>query len=563
MSGGIRLSRQGVKSLLRTVGGKPHASSDDHAETADTCISDAKPAGMTEEDINAEPISSDDEMANPEPEVEVEVVDISSPAPPRKKRAQPLVAADSQKPRRTTQTTRPRVPTKGAFESGKREKEGRRTKGKGEDEKENTWEVPGSQSSSSSAKREAEEPGIVEMFDSYAFGLPKKQRVGYGSTTNIHAGPPKPKPYRKTKTFAGQRTGYTDSLPNRSTLGPDYDQYRNGSVEKKDNDSDISDSEMVPLPGVLREPRTRRPNPTLQEPFASNFDDLAAYRDEPTPSTSDTSKLPNLNPNSSGTSTPLSSVPLSPIDDPPSRNPQAPLENASDLQAYLNSVAAPPSDDKCPLCEAPVPQTLYWSWWKGKKMSVQQRSLFCHEHRKREAQEEYTKRGYPDIDWEGFPQKIEGHHPRLIALLRNDVGVRKSTYREAHRERVLAGERTTVKALMQREELLESKTGYYGTRGRRAMMEIMASQLADTIRECVAKDDVVSWGGMANFVQNVLVPELAIELVMEDMCVSEAVAKEIVEESKELGCLVNEEIEDRVEWDENDYHDNEEDEEEG
>ncbi|KAF2647896.1 hypothetical protein K491DRAFT_578932, partial [Lophiostoma macrostomum CBS 122681] len=196
---------------------------------------------------------------------------------------------------------------------------------------------------------------------------------------------------------------------------------------------------------------------------------------------------------------------------------------------------------KCPLCETPVSQSLYWSWWKGKKMSVHQRSLFCHEHRKRTAQAEYTKRGYPSIDWAALPQRIETHHPRLIDVLRNETGSRKSTFREAHRQRMLAGDRTTVRALLQRDELLESKTGYYGPRGRRAFMEIITLQLADVIREAVERDEVVSWGGMASFVQSVLVPEVAVQLVMQDLGVGERVAVEVLRESREVGALVNEE----------------------
>ena len=53
-------------------------------------------------------------------------------------------------------------------------------------------------------------------------------------------------------------------------------------------------------------------------------------------------------------------------------------------------------------------------------------------------------------------------------------------------------------------------------------------------------------GGVSSFVQAVLVPELAEQLVSEDMKVSGQRPREIIAESAELGELLNPEVEDKV-----------------
>ena len=53
-------------------------------------------------------------------------------------------------------------------------------------------------------------------------------------------------------------------------------------------------------------------------------------------------------------------------------------------------------------------------------------------------------------------------------------------------------------------------------------------------------------GGVSGFIQAVLVPELAVQLITEDLKVSESKAREVAVESAELGELLNPEIEERM-----------------
>ena len=67
------------------------------------------------------------------------------------------------------------------------------------------------------------------------------------------------------------------------------------------------------------------------------------------------------------------------------------------------------------------------------------------------------------------------------------------------------------------------------------------SRFASRIRSLAGTDRLVSAAGVAGFVQGVLAPELVVMLVKDDMNVDEEQARVILEESSEIGNLVNEE----------------------
>ena len=66
------------------------------------------------------------------------------------------------------------------------------------------------------------------------------------------------------------------------------------------------------------------------------------------------------------------------------------------------------------------------------------------------------------------------------------------------------------------------------------------------IRRLAATDKIISSGGVSGYVQAVLVPELAVLLVKEDMGVDDEEARVILQESIEIGDLLNEEEEEVI-----------------
>lgn len=64
-------------------------------------------------------------------------------------------------------------------------------------------------------------------------------------------------------------------------------------------------------------------------------------------------------------------------------------------------------------------------------------------------------------------------------------------------------------------------------------------RLASFVGDAGKKDRLIAQGGVAAFIQTVLVPELGVRLIMEDMNVRETKARAILDESREIGEKLN------------------------
>ncbi|KAF2259687.1 hypothetical protein CC78DRAFT_536894 [Lojkania enalia] len=528
--------------LLRSVNGKPHASADDHEEHYGTQSESSKENGRgMAEDIMADPISSADER--PEPAQASQ----PSPSKPEARMRKPVVNIHApQSARKKQRSTTVRVPAQGTFEKGRAKKE--------------IFNSPSS-SQSSTGRKAAEENS-----DDFPFGFehagPKRQRTKrsnniftkpiapplpanskpktYGSRTS--RGKPAP-PSRQPMTQPSKRKSYGASRPAPSPSPPP-------PPEHSDDESDV---DMVPLEvpetkkteavkKLFQESKTTKS--TLSETGSlpkeprRTLEKLASYR-TPQPSQATASQatpIVSLKPLPSGNSTPRSTL--------SSADPINLQETVQDLEQYLADLPPEFSDSNCPLCNEPVSQDHYWSFFKGVQHTLRNQQIFCREHKYRTALKEYRAKGYPEIDWGELPGRVDKCKGFLVGVLR---GQTESAYRVMHKERIERGEhRVSRRKLLKGEVPVLDGTGYYGARGARALMEIITDLLADEIREVVEMDQVVAAAGFASFVQSVLVPECTVRLVMQDLDVGELVAKGVVEESGELGCLVHEEVEDEL-----------------
>lgn len=310
--------------------------------------------------------------------------------------------------------------------------------------------------------------------------------------------------------------------------------------------SDDEEVECLPLDIDLLKPKKKAkgsakvvPTKPVKPTKTSLLEQLADFRRDQTPSTSQptgsgNTSIPNLDPDAASASSPLSS---------PGSAHHA--EAIKDVENYMGDLEEeePEDPNKCPLCEEAVERSYYFDFWIGKKKTVFYQTMFCKEHKRRKALDEYKKRGYIEIDWDDFPSKIRDYHPRLKAVLRNE---KPSEYRDKHAQRLADRDARAVRKQLDSDTAYDSTTGYYGSRGKRAMMEGITSQLGPVIKECVERDPVVAFNGFATFIQSVLVPELTVWMIMDDKGCSEMKAREIVQESGALGEVVNEEVEDRV-----------------
>jgi hypothetical protein len=546
--------------LLRTVAGKKHASNGDHEEPpAKRRRSPAAPIVQTEEDIHAEPLSSDDELRAPPPPKPMVALPITTTLDeteelnlPRKKPIKKVAdTTDETEGLKLPQkkSARKEADTQAASQGSA--KKTRATKGKKgqEEDKENTTKAT---------------PHVSSQAGPWDFGWENASQRSNKSTTvrkfgtknktrNIHA-PAIKVPGKSYKPAAKAKVSVDDDdLSDVSMMGPEELEQTLGSQGKPDPELHER---------VSKKPVKRSLQPTTSTLAGDELDILlkstpedadlkrASRRSQPTALYDQLGdwrkdRLPN------------SSQPES----------SAPQDDVQNLREYLEQHPKEAAEgSECPICRAPVESEYYWEYWAGAEKTVKNQNKFCHAHRTTSAWEEYRSEGYPDIIWEGLPQRIRKHRMELYKILNND---RLSVYRDRYEPIALTGKAAAVPSrrkdlpdhLLQELEACaiddqSTFPGYYGPHGRRVITETVMKILKNEIKNC--SDAVVQGSGPATFVQAVLVPETAIMLIMEDNCVDREEAEEIRERTYDIGMLLNEEIEDRVELheqsdDENEY----------
>jgi hypothetical protein len=533
--------------LLSRVGGKRHASDEDHEERITKRMrSPAKRQPQKEEDIYGEPASSgdDEELRKPGPRT-------SRPSVP----TIPTTTDELSLPQKKSASKRQDIE---ATSSGTaRTRKAAKGKIKEDDDKENTSTVVPRSSAKSSQD------------DSIGFGMEhasqrsnkSSKAIKFGSknkTANIHAVQQPAKKSLKIPTIrVPQSLKGTNTQASKSKSIPDDD----GS------ESDVSMESIGEKDAELRKVEKKMPEARKMNNKGATLthDELGA--EFPNMPEDKDLKRATRRPKPTGLHdqigdwmqdrAPDSSQPVS----------SAPQEDYGDLNDYLEQLPAEEKEGSiCPLCRAPVKEDEYWEFWKGQKKTVKNQNNFCRSHRTASAWEEYRSEGYPDIDWDRLPQRLKKYRMELFKILNND---RPSVYRERYEPIALTGKAAAVPS--KRKDLpehvqqeLESYAlddqstypGYYGPHGRRLVTETIMKVLKNEIKN--SSDSVVQGSGPATFVQAVLVPEAAILLIMEDCGVDRVEAEEIREKTYEIGMLLNEEIEDRVETyehsdDENEY----------
>ncbi|KAF2468094.1 uncharacterized protein BDR25DRAFT_265682 [Lindgomyces ingoldianus] len=600
----LGISRRGPHAkLLHMVGGKPHAGAEDHEETAynsthvvpamamneeDTTRSpesssdEQQPAPTTlavgmDEDFSKSPVSSDDERVpspkharSPKPNVEKKPARVTQmiEEPPRRSRKQPT---------KKLQAKKFHPPQPGSFTAGLEDKE-RSTSATREETGGSKKGNKGQDSHGSVGKRSAEEVGrlfspfgfehrpvkrpLIEPTPNLHARPPGASRTAYASQRNYGSGPSKgvsdtasglvsktttAKNRKKPKTYTTKKPEPTpdpgDDPESEDSETLDLNPKTKSHAQKKVKEDHGSDSEVSCVTlniTAAKSPKGKSRNAKDAKVGKSN---QASSPAKPArPKLLETLSSYGLNPLSSGTpNTELSSL--------RSFISNAPQESLQHLEKYLadqQDLELSSQQSRCPLCHEPISESYLADFEMAHpQMTPRDQRRFCHEHKKQRAMEQYTEKRYPNIDWENFTDRIQKHFPRLEAVL-TDTTLDPSHYRQVHADKVSEGKERTALSLAASDKILESTTGYYGTRGARAMMEAITTHFSDLIRECMINDQVVSFGGIGNFVQRVLVPELSCCLVMEDFGCGDEQARAIVEESGECGAFVNEEVMDRV-----------------
>ncbi|KAI1333239.1 hypothetical protein F5Y16DRAFT_355208 [Xylariaceae sp. FL0255] len=192
----------------------------------------------------------------------------------------------------------------------------------------------------------------------------------------------------------------------------------------------------------------------------------------------------------------------------------------------------------CPMCNEEVDRELLDKHQKRGKMNIREQTAFCRLHKRLTASKSETEKGYPRIDWKALEGRCLSHKEFLGDILNDN---RPSHYREIFKKKVDSGKNRTL--LTSQDNLTP---GYYGPRGLRVMTEFIMRVLSSTIRMRAVEDRLISARSYTGYVQSVLVPELTVRLIMEDMSIAEEKARQVLQESVEIGELLYEETRDVV-----------------
>jgi len=510
--------------LLRSINGKAHAGAEDHEEPAPKrrAIGSKLPE-KEEEDINAEPMSSDEELPKPPPQKESKSIPASKATEGTELRRPPKKPANK---------SGIRVPTRGAYQNGQAHK-------KVDDNKENA-----SIFSSGSAGDGPFQWGMEHVSQKNS-----KNGKGYGSKTkNIHAPQPPKKFGKAAPKSAAPAAAPTKQLQEKGIF-PSSDDEDNVSMLGEEKNEEEMD-ELMKEAGIWEDPELPPVPSKKKRTRAGATKSGSIFPDDDEPVDSREAKKKKA-----GFFTQLSTWKTN--QEPQSSQPEssAPQEDLDEVSNYIDRLPQIEEGSQCTLCGQSVEQEDYWDFWKAKDKTVKNKSAFCHAHKKKSAKEEYTQEGYPDIDWKALPRRIRRHKSTLTKLLGKDCS---SKHRDRYEPLALTGKAATVPS--RRTDLPHSAQdsldsfalderaaypGYYGPHGRRVITEHVMETLKSELKR--SEDRVVQASGIAAFVQAVMVPEVAILLIMEDCQVDEHVAEGIREKTYDMGLLLNEEIEDEIE----------------
>jgi hypothetical protein len=569
----VQLRKGGYK-LLNIVNGQRHACNDDHEEPQrkrhiidDDLIephrkrlrSPISREVQVEEDINAEPQSSDDEIRDPQPRTSRASLPIPSVVQKATVHGDDELKAPQRKSARKQADS---ADTKGKF-IGKTVK-GSAKKKRAEDKENDSSAI--AQSSSGSVEDNPWNFALEHTSQQPAKGTnTNRTTFGRNTTGNIHA-------QRPARKFGGVPA---PRVPKHFVKGGGRAEKSTKHTEEEDEDEDIEMVDEQPTPGKESDPELRKwehkkkPKGNFQVTrLTLNDHELDELLQEPTKEPADTElKSPPRRAKPTVLHDHLGDWQAGQASESSQHDSSAPHEALDSLNNYIEQLPQEEEEgSRCHICKALVGKEEYWDYWIRKDKTVRNQNAFCRAHRTKSAWDEYRSEGYPDIDWTALPHRIQKHRMELFKILNN---VRPSGYRDRYEPIALTGKAAAVPSRRDdlpehiREELqsyaLDDQStypGYYGPHGRRIITEHVMKVLKNEIKNC--SDAVVQGSGPATFVQAVLVPETAILLIMEDCRVDREEAEEIREKTYDMGMLLNEEIEDQVEAnypsdDENEY----------
>lgn len=131
---------------------------------------------------------------------------------------------------------------------------------------------------------------------------------------------------------------------------------------------------------------------------------------------------------------------------------------------------SPPPQALCPICRKEVDWASLELFKAKPKQRIREQVMFCESHKLRSAMDLWRDRGYPEIHWDGFEERVQSYFPELEKLL---VPGASSYYRNILSTSFAPGKARNFRVRVDDAKTLETMTcGYYGTRGATKMYVI-------------------------------------------------------------------------------------------
>jgi hypothetical protein len=507
--------RQAPK-LLRTVGGKPHATNDDHEETQERAREPPRKKLRRPPPLDADPQSSSDIERSPESsgaeegDASQSTADIPSshgsgvtakkfngPAPQRER---PRNGGPDGANERLTRATLRGVAPLNTKQNDKPKKTARPEMKK----------PPPLASKAEARKDLLSDDENVDMFGQVGQKKKKKRKtIKYGESKSSFQHPtsvPNSVSKKPTPTFKKVAPFPTPSSSN-----------ENKSLKSQDDDTYAgAESHVDELA------RESTPRPQLRRP-----------KDKSKPSSQLT--------NASSQETPkFKEVPLS-LTQAISKLDQAEIEK--DIQEHkrlekLEKLKADlavqlPEEGPCPMqCGKILPRHILDTL--SENASVREQQRFCHNHQLKEAEKLRKTHGWPEVNWLKFPKRLENMESMLLKMFNEPERLH---FRKAMAERIKTGSRN-LRQQMDKEGFEGFGAGYYGLKGHDMMTSHISKNFATQLEKHTRTDVLMSAQGAMAYVQEVLVPELATVLIQEDKNVTVLEARRILKDSTWVGDLL-------------------------
>jgi hypothetical protein len=153
------------------------------------------------------------------------------------------------------------------------------------------------------------------------------------------------------------------------------------------------------------------------------------------------------------------------------------MSDSDEKNAKKDRQPSPPPKSLCPMCHEEVDWELLEKFKAQPKQRIREQVQFCESHNRQSAAESWEQRGYPQIDWDLFEERVQSYFPKLEKLLVPGVS---SFYRNILDTALTSGQSKNLRLTAENSKGLEMMScGYYGARGSTKMYAVSTSSLTD------------------------------------------------------------------------------------